>query len=134
MALLANDAQIEISGHELLMQIILPPPLQGERTSYIRDISRAQTEWPLVETLVRLVINDGVVTTERVGVGGVANIPLRLANVEAALIGQPATDTTFENVAHRASEGAAPPPMTQSTVKLLCGTIYEALQRAASQV
>ncbi len=158
MALLAYEAQIEISGHELqpvaalygdgsdptrdhmlganelLTRIVLPPPLQREKTAYVRAISRAKSEWPLVEALVRMVIDDGVVTTARVGVGGVANIPLRLANVEDALIGQPATDTTFENAAHRASEGATPLPMTRYKVKLLCGTVYEALQRATSQV
>jgi xanthine dehydrogenase YagS FAD-binding subunit len=158
MALLAYEAQVKISGHELrpvaalygdgsdptrdhtlganelLTRIVLPPPLQSERTAYVRAISRAQAEWPLVEALVRLVIDDGVITTARVGVGGVANIPLRLANVENALRGQPATGTTFENVAQRASEDATPLPMTQYKVKLLCGTVYEALQRAASQV
>lgn len=158
MALLAYEAQVEIAGHELrpvaalygdgsdptrdhklganelLTRIVLPPPLQSERTAYVRAISRAQAEWPLVETLVRLVIDDGVITTARVGVGGVANIPLRLANVEVALIGQPATDTSFENVAQRASEGATPLPMTQYKVNLLRGTVYEALQRACSQL
>jgi xanthine dehydrogenase YagS FAD-binding subunit len=64
------------------------------------------------------VIDDGVITTAQVGVGGVANIPLRLANVEAALRGQPATDTTFENVAQRASEGATPPVLDSSIVLL----------------
>ena len=102
MALLAYAAQIEVASsgsrpvaalygdgsdgrhdhqlgeHEILAAVLMPEPLEGERTAYFRVISRALAEWPLVEAVVRLAVTDGTIEFARVAVGGVAPIPLRL--------------------------------------------------------
>lgn len=155
MALLAYDAQIELHGQglrpasalygdgsdpqrdhllgpdELLTRVVLPTPVADERAAYFRAISRAEAEWPLVEALVRLVVAaDGTISLARVGVGGVANIPLRLPQVEAALLGQPAVAETLERAAALAAEGATPLPLTGYKVALLRGTVLETLERA----
>jgi len=116
---------------ELLTKVLLPPPLTGEKAAYLRAISRAEAEWPIIEVLVRLQISDNtadpVITLARVAVGGVANIPMRLPGVEAALIGQPATPEAFQSAATRASEGTSPLPQTGYKVELLVNTITAAL-------
>ena len=80
MALLAYAAQIEVASsgsrpvaalygdgsdgrhdhqlgeHEILAAVLMPEPLEGERTAYFRVISRALAEWPLVEAVVRVVL------------------------------------------------------------------------------
>lgn len=157
MALLAYDAEIEVYGQglrpvvalygdgsdptrdhllqpgELLSRVVLPAPdrLRIERAAYFRAITRAEAEWPLVEAIVRLELaDDGTISFARVGVGGVANIPLRLPRVEAALLGQTATAETLERAASLATEGATPLPLTGYKVELLRGTVLETLERA----
>ncbi|MBI1296408.1 hypothetical protein GC175_15755 [bacterium] len=154
MALLAYEAEVEINdgerrsianlygdgsdgsrdhtlaAQEVLTRVYLPVPVDGERTAYFRSISRAEAEWPIVECLVRLVIADGVITFARVGVGGVANIPLRLENVEAALTGQPSSVQALTHAASLAAEGTRPLAETAYKVDFLVGTVLEALERA----
>ncbi|MFK7801505.1 MAG: xanthine dehydrogenase family protein subunit M [Anaerolineae bacterium] len=87
----AHDRDHLLNENEILTHVILPPAVAGEKTAYFRSISRFEAEWPIVECSARLVLTDGVITDAGVGVGGVSQIPLRLSNVEAALIGQPLT-------------------------------------------
>jgi len=154
MALLAYEAQVDVyergtrpitalygdgsdptrdhllDADELLTHIRLPPPVAGEQAAYFRSISRAEAEWPIVEALVRFVVEDGTITMARVGVGGVATIPLRLSSVEAALEQQPATPETLENAAAAAADGVNPLPQTRHKVTFLTNTVLETLERA----
>lgn len=115
----------------LVTHVVLPPPRPREQAAYFRTISRARAEWPLVEVLVRMVVDDGQVSFARVALGGVAPVPLRLPKVEAALVGQPASDATFAAAAALATAGAAPLPMTAYKVPLVEGTVLETLERAS---
>jgi len=154
MALLAYEAQVEVNGRELrpaaalfgdgadptrdhtlapgelLTRIVLPPPIRGERAAYARAIGRAEAEWPLVEAIALLVVEDGQIRRARVVVGGVANIPLRLPAVEAALAGRPAAPETLAAAAERAADGATPLPETGYKARLLPATVLEVLERA----
>ncbi len=123
-----------LAAGKLLSQVHLPPSLADERAAYFRAISRARAEWPLVEVIVRLKLAAGRINFARVAVGGVASIPLRLTQVEAALLEQAADDKTFTAAAQTASEGARALPMTGYKLKLLQGTVYETLQRAYQRV
>ena len=59
-----------------------------------------------------------------------ANIPLRLTNVEKALIGRPATQASLEAAAAQAVAEANPLPQTHWKLDLLTGTVLETLERA----
>jgi xanthine dehydrogenase YagS FAD-binding subunit len=154
MALLAYEARIEVHGQEprpvaelydgtdphhdhqldegeVLTGVVLPPPVEGERGAYFRATSRAYSEWPLVECIVRVVIEGGEIRFARVAVGAVANVPLRLSRVEETLVGKPAGEETFEQAADVAAEGANPLPMTGYKVPLIRGTLLETLNRAS---
>jgi xanthine dehydrogenase YagS FAD-binding subunit len=155
MALLAYDASVMVHGADdrtvvalygdgsdakgdhglepgaLLTHVVLPPPQPREQAAYFRTISRARSEWPLVEVLVRLVVDGGTVSFARVAMGGVAPVPLRLPAVEAALVGKPASAETFAAAAAIATQGASPLPMTEYKVALVEGTVLETLERAS---
>ncbi|MCB0071664.1 MAG: FAD binding domain-containing protein [Caldilineaceae bacterium] len=118
---------------ELLTRIILPPPVAGERTAYFRAMARFEAEWPIVECMVRLVVDGETITAAGVGVGGVAAVPMRLPNVEAALVGRPATQATLEQAARIAAEHANPLPQTVHKVDFLIGTVLETLERALAE-
>ncbi len=154
MALLAYEAEVEIQGqgrrpiadlygdgsdatrdhllasNELLTQIHLPPPTLNEQSAYFRSISRFEAEWPIVECLVRLVIEKGMVHRAWIGVGGVAPVPMRLRNVEAELIGQSASQSSLEFAARAAAQGTNPLPQTAHKVDFLVGTVLTALEQA----
>jgi xanthine dehydrogenase YagS FAD-binding subunit len=117
---------------ELLTTIHLPAPVAGEQAAYFRSISRFEAEWPIVECLARLVVADGVIKMARLGVGGVANIPLRLPNVETALMKQPATPAALAQAAQLATEKVNPLPQTVWKLDFLVGTVLETLERAVA--
>jgi xanthine dehydrogenase YagS FAD-binding subunit len=112
--------------------VVLGPPATGERAAYFRTISRARAEWPLVEALVRLVVDGGTIVLARVAIGGVANRPLRLPKVEAVLEGARVDDALLAKAAKTATEGSAALPMTAYKVDLVEGTVLETLERALS--
>jgi xanthine dehydrogenase YagS FAD-binding subunit len=116
---------------EVLLAVSLPPPLAGERAAYHRAIGRAEAEWPLVEAVARLVLDGDVVRRAAVAVGGVARTPLRLPEVEAALVGRPAAWDTLHAAAGQAMARCAPLPQTRYKVALLRDTVLEVLERAA---
>lgn len=154
MVLLAYEARVEVHGGsartvadlygdgseasrdhrldngEVLTAVELPEPVNGESAAYFRATSRAFAEWPLVECVARLVVEDGEIRFAHVAAGGVANVPLRMPRVEGALAGEPADSGTFERAAEKATEGANPLPMTGYKATLLRGTVLETLERA----
>ncbi len=153
MALLGYDARIEVVGGrdrtvaelygdgssvadhqllagEVLSAVHLPPPVVGERGGYRRAIARARAEWPLIEVSTRLQITEGKLALVRVAIGGVAPIPLRLDEVEAALLGQGIDDATLERAAALSTRRCTPLPMTRYKVDMLPTAVFDALCHA----
>jgi xanthine dehydrogenase YagS FAD-binding subunit len=121
----------QLAAGDLLTHVVLPPPVANERGAYFRAISRARAEWPLVECVVRLVVDEqNIIRFARVAIGAVANIPLRLPQVEAILVEQLADANTFKRAATVATHDAKPLPMTGYKVELVRATLWETLERA----
>lgn len=155
-ALLTYDAEIEVTGRgripvadlygdgsdgtrdhlldagELITHVHLPAAAAGERASYHRQMSRAWAEWPLVEVVVRLMMDGETIREARVGIGGVANIPLRLTEVESSLAGRPASEESFEAAARLSIRRANPLPQTGYKLDMVVGSVLQALETAAA--
>lgn len=127
------SADNALQSGELVTALVLPAPQAFEHSAYFRAISRARSEWPLVEVLARIVVADGVVTEAAIALGGVAPVPLRAAAAEAALLGQAPDAAAFAKAAKAATVGASPLPMTGYKVELVEGSVLEALERAAGR-
>ncbi|MFD9305333.1 FAD binding domain-containing protein [Streptomyces sp. NPDC060048] len=157
MALLTYDAEAEIHGEpprtvaalygdgdrlhhadhllapdRILTAILLPPSLPGERAACHRATSRAHAEWPLVEATARLALDGSTVTHAAVAAGGVARVPLRLTEVEAALIGREATPAALAAAAATVLARCRPLPQTAYKATLLRDTVLEVLEQAAA--
>ena len=117
---------------ELLAAVTLPAPTPGERAAYHRAIGRAEAEWPLVEAVALLILDGSTVLMAAVAVGGVARTPLRLPEVEAALVGADATPAALQSAAASATARCTPLPQTGYKVALLRDTVLEVLERAAA--
>jgi xanthine dehydrogenase YagS FAD-binding subunit len=158
MALVAYEAQVELSeptatpddqpgptrapiqavlgmdslpAHALITGVRLGAPVMSERSAYVRASNRAYAEWALAEVSVRIVLgDDGMIEFIRVAAGGVAPTPLRLHEVEDALLAVAPKPAVLAKAAALASAGATPLPMTGYKLELLEGAVLEALERA----
>lgn len=133
---LLGDGTFAASDHmlaagEIIRGVQLQPPLQGERAFYKRAISRTHAEWPLVELVVRAVVNGGTFERVSVAAGGIAPVPLRLRGVERAAEGAATSAATAEAAAREAVTGAKPLPMTGYKLELLQGLVRDLLGRFA---
>ncbi|WP_043192999.1 FAD binding domain-containing protein [Streptomyces sp. NRRL F-2664] len=157
MALLAHDAEAEIHGESpravadlygdgdrlhhtdhllppdrILTAVRLPAPLPGERAACHRTTARAHAEWPLVEAVARVTLDGTTVTHAAVAAGGVARVPLRLGEVESALIGREATPGTLAAAAATVLDRCRPLPQTGYKATLFRDTVLEVLERAVA--
>ncbi len=115
----------------MISALRLPAPLADERSAYARAASRSRSEWALVEASVRLQLGPtGEVRFARVCVGAVAPLPLRLTQVEDALLGHAPTPERLASAAALASAGASPLPQTGYKLALLEGCVLTALEQA----
>ncbi len=119
-----------LAAGELIVGVHLPPPTEGERAGYFRAISRFEAEWPAVEAVARVVVEDGPVSLARVAIGGVAPVPMALPHVDHALEGASPNDELIAAAAALAPEGAAPLPLTRWKLPLVAATVREVLRRA----
>ncbi|HEY3142843.1 MAG TPA: FAD binding domain-containing protein [Acidimicrobiales bacterium] len=119
-----------LAAGEMLTRVTLPAATPSERSAYVRLVSRAWAEWPLVECVARLVLPHHLIEQARVCVGGVANIPLRLVSIEQELIGRPPTSSTLTAAADRAIDGASPLEQTRYKLPMIVATVQDALERA----
>lgn len=153
MALMAYDAQVTVHGKgnismtqlygdgkavqsdhllqqgEILTEIVLPAPIEKEVHAYHRTISRARAEWPLVEVLVIGNSKDDLHMNEvRVVIGGVANVPLRLKEVEAYLQNRNPRRGVYQEARRLAIKGANPLPGTAYKVEMVAKAIEIAVE------
>lgn len=73
---------------ELLTEIELPVP----HAARFVEISRRANDLPFVGVCVAVELSGGVVTSARVGAGGIGPVPVRLPAVEQALTGRASTE------------------------------------------
>lgn len=159
MALMAYDAQITIHGKEnmkitqlfgdgkaaqydhllpqgaILTGILLPAPIQNEVNAYHRTISRARAEWPLVEVLVIGNSKEASrIHDPRVVIGGVANVPLRLKDVEAYLQDRNPRRGVYQEAGRLATLGANPLPGTKYKVEMVAKAVEIAIENTFSSL
>lgn len=119
-----------LDPHQVLTAVVLPAPLPSERAAYNRAISRAKAEWPLVEAVARATVSGGIVTAVAVAAGGIAHTPLRLPEVEEALLGREAIPENLLTAATSATRRCTPLPGTRYKVELLRDTVLDVLEQA----
>ncbi len=159
-ALLALDAQVHLAdGRHLTMEellgderdptrthsldktdlveaVELPVASSGWRSAYHRTIHRSRAEWPIVEAFVSVRTEGSTIIDARIAMGGVANRPLRLREIEEALVGQDASGgipVTLSEVTQRATGNNAPLPGTAWKVPLMAVTLVDTLAMAMEQ-
>lgn len=116
---------------QILASIVLPPPLPGDRAGYFRAISRARAEWPLVECLIRVRLDDaGKIGAMSIALGGIANRPLLFEDAARALVGLDPTDPKIDDVFLGIVPKTFPIAQTRYKALLVQPTLRETFDRA----
>ena len=96
-----------IAEGELLTEIRVPK-LTGWGAHYEKFV-RVAHQWPIVAVAAAVKVDGGTISEARVGLTNMGSTPIRARAVEAALVGQPATEDAVGTAAARATEGTNPP-------------------------
>ncbi len=129
-ALLALDAQVVLVGmqgervvpldgffvgparsireRELIRELRIPLAGASGLHGGFYKIGRTAEDISIVNAVATLAIGEGVITAARLVLGAVAPVPLRAVRAEGALIGQPATEETFQKVAEMVRDEVRP--------------------------
>lgn len=92
------EIETNLKPGELIVAIELPAPPPG-RQLYRKVRDRASYAFALVSVAAAIAVENGVITSARLAFGGLAPMPWRSAEAEAALVGQPAGTDAFEAAA-----------------------------------
>jgi xanthine dehydrogenase YagS FAD-binding subunit len=117
---------------DLITHVTLPPPIGGSKHLYLKLRDRASYEFALASAAVVLTLAGRNIKTARIALGGVGTKPWRSPEAEAALIGKPASDTTFRQAAEAGLRGARPQSENNFKVELAKRCLMYALRTAAA--
>ncbi len=95
-----------VGPDELLVEIQVPKHT-GWGAHYEKLTHTAQT-WSIVAVAAAVRVDAGVIAQARVALTNMGLVPLRASQVEAELVGKPATDAAISFAASLAAEGASP--------------------------
>jgi len=122
------DVENVLEHGELITRVDIPLLPSAARSGYLKVRDRASYEFALTSAAAALVLDDGVMTTARLALGGVGTIPWRAREAEAILTGAPATVTTFRAAAEAAIHDPFTVPGTAFKVELAKRTIVRILE------
>ncbi|SDK37139.1 carbon monoxide dehydrogenase, medium subunit [Nocardioides sp. YR527] len=96
-----------VSEDELLVGVRIPKHTGW--TAHYEKFVRVAHQWPICAVGATLKVSGGVIEGAAIGLTNMGATPLRAAGVEAALVGQQATEEVVRNAAALAADGAEPP-------------------------
>jgi xanthine dehydrogenase YagS FAD-binding subunit len=126
------DIETQLEPGEIVTEVFVPASGFSRKSAYVKVRDRASFAFALASAAVALELSGEKISGARVALGGVATKPWRALEVEAALLGRPATRQTFEAAAKLAANGARTTPSNQFKVELARRVVVSALERAAT--
>ena len=122
------DIENVLEHGELITAVDLPLLPAGAPSGYLKVRDRASYEFALTSAAAALQIDNGVITTARLALGGVGTIPWRAREAEEILAGAPASGQTFRAAAHAALRDPFTVPGTAFKLELAKRTIVRILR------
>ncbi|MES2198390.1 MAG: xanthine dehydrogenase family protein subunit M [Pseudomonadota bacterium] len=121
------DVETQLKPGELITAIELPPLSLAGNSTYRKVRDRASYAFALISVAAALEVKGGSIAGVRLALGGVAHKPWRAAKAEAALMGQPANEASFNAAADAELANAVPLPLNAFKVELVRRTITAVL-------
>ena len=119
---------------ELVTAVIVPPVDPDARSTFLKLGSRAYLVISIVSVAAVATVADGIVTALRVAVGACSPVPVRLREVEAALIGEPAGRTLAARVTTDALDGLEPIDDIRAPAQYRLDAALTLVRRALAEV
>ncbi len=124
--------ETQLAADEIITGFIVPAGPWTRRSTYVKVRDRDSYAYGVATAAVALALEDGVVREARIGLGAVSYKPWRPHAVEAALKNKRLDETTANDAAALAFEGARPRKDNAFMVDLGRRTIVRALMQAAA--
>ena len=121
-----------LQPNELITAIDLPPMADTKHAVYLKVRDRSLYAFALVSVAACLAIENGVIGSARIALGGVAHKPWRVPEAEALMQGVSPDRSIFERVADRLLQGAYAYRYNRFKVTLARRIIVRALTVAAA--
>ncbi|MBW4474905.1 MAG: xanthine dehydrogenase family protein subunit M [Stenomitos rutilans HA7619-LM2] len=112
---------------ELIVAVDLPASPFATRSHYLKVRDRASYAFAMSSVATALELQDGVVRSARIALGGVGTKPWRAYEAEKALMNQPLNQSTLQAAAKAAVQGAKPQQYNGFKVELTKRTVMQAL-------
>jgi xanthine dehydrogenase YagS FAD-binding subunit len=125
------EADTNLKHGELIVAIELPRSNFAKNAYYLKVRDRASYAFALVAVAAALELDGETIRQARVVLGGVAHMPWRSREAEAALLGNPSSEETFRRAADAALSEARPLAHNAYKVELAKRATARALMRAA---
>ena len=129
-----DTPQIEtaLEPGELVTYVVLPKPVEGAKSVYLKLRDRASYEFALASAAVVARVEGGHIRYIRVAFGGIGTKPWRSHEAEAALMGKPAHPATFKAAAEAALAEAKPHKDNAFKVELAKRCLVRTLKTATT--
>ena len=121
-------SETSLALDELVTAVHIPHPPSGARGAYLKVAQRAVWDFSLVSAAVQLTFEGDTVRAARVALGGVAPVPWRAREAEAALLDGPLTTSAIARTAEAATSDAKPLSRNGYKIDLIRGTVAGALR------
>jgi xanthine dehydrogenase YagS FAD-binding subunit len=112
---------------ELITAVELPAASFAARSHYLKVRDRASYEFALASAAVALEVEDGVIRTARLALGGVATRPWRAWSAEQTLVGARPTEAAYTAAAREALKDARSREFNAFKIELAQRVIVRAL-------
>jgi carbon-monoxide dehydrogenase medium subunit len=136
---LAGPYETTLAYNEMLIEVRIP--LRHNTSSAYAKVERRVGDWAVTAAGSAITLDGDAIAAARVGLTAVNPDPAALAELAAALIGQPATEEVFAEAGRRAGEACEPVTDVRGTAEykrhlaseLTIRTLRTAAQRVRDQ-
>jgi xanthine dehydrogenase YagS FAD-binding subunit len=125
-----DDREHDLKPDEMVIELLVPPPLKGLKTGYFEVRQKAAFDWPLAMAAVALEMNGNTVRSARVVLGHVAPVPWVSDEASDVLVGKTITPDTAMAAANAAVSKAKPLSMNKYKVTLAKAAVKRAVLKA----
>lgn len=119
-----------LRADELIFAIDLSPSPYAQHSRYVKIRDRASYDFALVSVAAALELENGIIRSARLALGGVAHKPWRSEKAEALLQGKQLDTEAFQAAAEAALSGAKPQKQNAYKIELAKRTMVRALTLA----
>ncbi|CCH52720.1 xanthine dehydrogenase YagS FAD-binding subunit [Fibrisoma limi BUZ 3] len=121
-----------LEAGELIVAVLIPTATHAQHSTYLKVRERTSYAYALASAAVGLDVQNGIIRSARVALGGVGAQPWRSPAAEKVLTGAPANRATFQDAASAALQNAKPRSENAFKIELAQNTLVRALETVAN--